>query len=74
MDRPSDMQPARAQPIRLTYEDYLGFPDDGRRHERPYDRGLATRTGPQGPAIGNRPRGPATGIAPTTSVRNGGFA
>lgn len=27
------MQPARAEPIRLTYEDYLGFPDDGRRHE-----------------------------------------
>jgi Uma2 family endonuclease len=33
MDRPSDMQPARAEPIRFTYEDYLGFPDDGRRHE-----------------------------------------
>jgi Uma2 family endonuclease len=33
MDRPSDMQPARAEPIRLTYDDYLGFPDDGRRHE-----------------------------------------
>lgn len=32
MDRPSDMQPARA-PVRLTHEDYLGFPDDGRRHE-----------------------------------------
>jgi len=27
------MQPARAEPIRFTYEDYLGFPDDGRRHE-----------------------------------------
>jgi Uma2 family endonuclease len=33
MDRPSDMQPARAEPIRLTYEDFLNFPDDGRRHE-----------------------------------------
>ena len=33
MDRPSDMQPARAEPVRFTYEDYLGFPDDGRRHE-----------------------------------------
>jgi Uma2 family endonuclease len=33
MDRPSDMQPARAEPIRLTYDDFLGFPDDGRRHE-----------------------------------------
>jgi Uma2 family endonuclease len=33
MDRPNDMQPARAEPIRFTYEDYLGFPDDGRRHE-----------------------------------------
>ena len=33
MDRPSDMQPARVEPIRFTYEDYLGFPDDGRRHE-----------------------------------------
>jgi len=33
MDRPSDMQPARAEPIRFTYEDYLAFPDDGRRHE-----------------------------------------
>jgi Uma2 family endonuclease len=32
MDRPSDMQPARA-PIRLTHEEYLQFPDDGRRHE-----------------------------------------
>ena len=27
------MQPARAERIRLTYEDFLGFPDDGRRHE-----------------------------------------
>lgn len=27
------MQPARAEPVRFTYEDYLGFPDDGRRHE-----------------------------------------
>ena len=27
------MQPARAEPIRFTYEDYLGFPDDRRRHE-----------------------------------------
>ena len=33
MDRPTDMQPARAEPTRYTYEDYLGFPDDGRRHE-----------------------------------------
>ena len=33
MDRPSDMQPARAEPIRFTYEDYLAFPEDGRRHE-----------------------------------------
>ena len=33
MDRPSDMQTARAEPIRYTYEDYLTFPDDGRRHE-----------------------------------------
>ena len=33
MDRPSDMQPARAEPTRFTYQDYLGFPDDGRRHE-----------------------------------------
>jgi Uma2 family endonuclease len=33
MDRPSDMQPARAEPIRLTYDDFMGFPDDGRRHE-----------------------------------------
>jgi len=33
VDRPSDMQPARAEPIRFTYEDYLLFPDDGRRHE-----------------------------------------
>jgi hypothetical protein len=32
MDRPSEMPPARA-PIRFTYEDDLGFPDDGRRHE-----------------------------------------
>lgn len=27
------MEPASAEPIRFTYEDYLGFPDDGRRHE-----------------------------------------
>jgi Uma2 family endonuclease len=27
------MQTARAEPIRFTYEDYLEFPDDGRRHE-----------------------------------------
>lgn len=27
------MQPARAEPIRFTYEDYVAFPDDGRRHE-----------------------------------------
>ena len=27
------MQTARAEPIRYTYEDYLAFPDDGRRHE-----------------------------------------
>jgi Uma2 family endonuclease len=27
------MQTARAEPIRYTYEDYLTFPDDGRRHE-----------------------------------------
>jgi Uma2 family endonuclease len=33
MDRPSEMQPARAEPIRLTHSDYLAFPDDGRRHE-----------------------------------------
>jgi Uma2 family endonuclease len=33
MDRPSDMQVARAEPIRLTYDDYVNFPDDGRRHE-----------------------------------------
>jgi len=33
MDRPDDMQTARAEPIRYTYEDYLTFPDDGRRHE-----------------------------------------
>jgi Uma2 family endonuclease len=33
MDRPSDMQTARAESIRFTYEDYLNFPDDGRRHE-----------------------------------------
>jgi Uma2 family endonuclease len=33
MDRPEDMQTARAEPIRYTYEDYLAFPEDGRRHE-----------------------------------------
>ncbi len=27
------MQPARAEPIRYTYEDLLRFPDDGLRHE-----------------------------------------
>jgi len=33
MDRPSDMQPARAEPIRYTYRDLQRFPDDGLRHE-----------------------------------------
>jgi Uma2 family endonuclease len=33
MGRPDDMPTARAEPIRYTYEDYLDFPDDGRRHE-----------------------------------------
>jgi Uma2 family endonuclease len=33
MDRPDEMQTARAESIRFTYEDYLNFPDDGRRHE-----------------------------------------
>jgi Uma2 family endonuclease len=33
MGRPDDMQTARAEPIRYTYEEYLAFPDDGRRHE-----------------------------------------
>ena len=33
MNGPSEMQPARAEPIRLTYEDLLRFPDDGLRHE-----------------------------------------
>jgi len=27
------MQPARTEPVRFTYSDYLKFPDDGRRHE-----------------------------------------
>ena len=27
------MQVARAEPIRLTYDDFVNFPDDGRRHE-----------------------------------------
>ena len=27
------MQTARAEPTRLTYDDYVNFPDDGRRHE-----------------------------------------
>jgi Uma2 family endonuclease len=33
MDRPAAMQVARAEPIRLTYDDFVNFPDDGRRHE-----------------------------------------
>jgi Uma2 family endonuclease len=33
MGRPDDMQIARAEPIRLTYDDFVHFPDDGRRHE-----------------------------------------
>jgi len=33
MARREDMQTARAEPIRLTYDDYVTFPDDGRRHE-----------------------------------------
>jgi Uma2 family endonuclease len=33
MGRPDDMPVARANPIRLTYDDYVNFPDDGRRHE-----------------------------------------
>ena len=27
------MQLARAEPARLSYDDFVGFPDDGRRHE-----------------------------------------
>jgi Uma2 family endonuclease len=30
---PNDMQPARAASLRLTYDDYAHFPDDGQRHE-----------------------------------------
>jgi Uma2 family endonuclease len=33
MARPDDMQPARSSATRFTYEDYLNFPQDGRRHE-----------------------------------------
>jgi len=33
MDRPSDMQVARADTTRLTHDDYVNLPDDGRRHE-----------------------------------------
>jgi Uma2 family endonuclease len=33
MDRPDDMQTAHVEPLRLTYDDFLRFPDDGRRHE-----------------------------------------
>jgi Uma2 family endonuclease len=33
MARREDMQTARAEPTRLTYDDYVSFPDDGRRHE-----------------------------------------
>jgi Uma2 family endonuclease len=33
MARPNDMQPARSSLTRFTYEDYLNFPQDGRRHE-----------------------------------------
>ncbi|MBE3071763.1 MAG: Uma2 family endonuclease [Acidobacteria bacterium] len=33
MGRQDDMQPAEVSPTKLTYDDYLLFPDDGRRHE-----------------------------------------
>jgi Uma2 family endonuclease len=33
MARREDMQTARAEPTRLTYDAYVNFPDDGRRHE-----------------------------------------
>ncbi len=34
MARQDDMQGARPEPVKLTYDDYVNFPDDGRRHER----------------------------------------
>jgi len=33
MGRQDDMQPAEVSSTKLTYDDYLLFPDDGRRHE-----------------------------------------
>lgn len=33
MDGSDDMLTARAEPRRLTYDDFVQFPDDGRRHE-----------------------------------------
>jgi Uma2 family endonuclease len=33
MDRPDEMLTARAEPVRLTYDDFVRFPDDGQRHE-----------------------------------------
>jgi Uma2 family endonuclease len=33
MGRPDEMQVTRAAPTRLTCDDYVNFPDDGRRHE-----------------------------------------
>ena len=33
MGRQDDMQPAEVSSTKLTYNDYLLFPDDGRRHE-----------------------------------------
>src|SRR5512139_5567 len=33
MGRQDDMQPAQVSSTKLTYDDYLLFPDDGRRHE-----------------------------------------
>jgi Uma2 family endonuclease len=33
MARQDDMQRARPEPVKFTYDDYVNFPDDGRRHE-----------------------------------------
>ena len=33
MARQDDMQPARPERVKFTYDDYVNLPDDGRRHE-----------------------------------------
>ena len=32
----NDMKPVTAPSVKFTYEDFLNFPNDGKRHEMPF--------------------------------------